>query len=401
MSADSPICLSALGVISALGHGKSAVRENLFGGLRPGVASRIDLLVDGAPVFVGQVNESLPPTPERLSVYASRNVELTIAAAEEIRPEIDTAIERYGAARIAVVMGTSTSGIAEGEEAVRKAKLDGVLPSSFDMRKQELGSAGEALARYLNLAGPALSVSTACSSSAQSLAMGRRLIRTGLADAVLAGGADSLCRLTVNGFQALSAQSKGICNPFSRNRDGTMIGEGAGIFLMEQGTTGIALLGAGASTDAYSMTAPEPNGTGVEEAVRRALHDAALSPDDIDYVQLHGTGTQHNDAMESKVIQRVFGAAIPCSSSKGQTGHTLGASGAMGAAHCWLAADTGNQDRLLPPHLWDGESDIDLLSDNLVETGDRLDGSARGIFLSNTFAFGGSNVVLILGNLDR
>jgi 3-oxoacyl-[acyl-carrier-protein] synthase I len=401
MGASNPICLSALGVISALGHGKNAVRNNLFSGQRPGVASRTDLLVDGTPVFVGEVSDFLPATPERLSVYDSRNVGLSIAAAEEIRPDIDAAIERYGAERIAVVMGTSTSGIAEGEEAVRKAKRDGTLPTDFDMRKQELGSTGEVLARYLNLAGPALSVSTACSSSAQALAMGRRLIRTGLADAVLAGGADSLCRLTVNGFQALSALSKGICNPFSRNRDGTMIGEGAGIFLMEKGPSGVALLGAGASTDAYSMTAPEPNGAGVEQAIRRALDDAALAPGDIDYIQLHGTGTLHNDAMESKVIRRVFGSTIPCSSSKGQTGHTLGAAGAMGAAHCWLTADIGNQERRLPPHRWDGEPDADLLSDNLVATGDTLSGSARGIFLSNTFAFGGSNVVLIFGNLDR
>ncbi len=401
MKTGNQIYLSALGVLSALGRGKEQVRENLMAGLRPGVVSRTDLLVDGTPVFVGQVDSPLPPVPASLSFYASRNFQLAIAAVEEIRPEIDDAVARYGGSRIAVVMGTSTSGIADGEVAVKRAMKDGALPRDFDIRKQELGSTGEALARYLNLAGPALTVSTACSSGAQALAMGRRLIRTGLADAVLAGGADSLCRLTVNGFQALSAQSAGICNPFSRNRDGTMIGEGAAVFLMEKSDAEVALLGAGTSTDAYSMTAPEPEGNGVELAVRRALEDAELAPEAIDYVQLHGTGTLHNDAMESKVITRVFGAEIPCSSSKGQLGHTLGAAGAMGAAHCWLAAGRDNQDRYLPPHLWDGEADTGLMSDNLTSVGDRLDGTARGIFVSNAFAFGGNNSVLILGSANR
>jgi 3-oxoacyl-[acyl-carrier-protein] synthase-1 len=231
--------------------------------------------------------------------------------------------------------------------------------------------------------------------------MGRRLIRTGLADAVLAGGADSLCKLTVNGFQALSAQSAGLCNPFSRNRDGTMMGEGAAIFLMEKRQSELALLGTGASTDAYSMTAPEPEGKEVETAIRRALDDAGQTPDAIDYVQLHGTGTPQNDAMESKVIGRVFGSHIPCSSSKGQIGHTLGVAGTMGAAHCWLAAHSDNRDRRLPPHIWDGEADPDLMSENLVSVGERLTESAQGIFMSNAIAFGGNNTALIVGSPDR
>lgn len=352
-------------------------------------------------MFVGQVEGPLPPGPACLSAYASRNFGLSIAAVEEIRVEIDDAIAHYGRSRIAVVMATCTSGIAEGEIAIERAMADGALPRDFDIRKQEIGSTSEALARYLNLGGPALTVSTACSSGAQALAMARRLIRTGLADAVLAGGADSLCRLTVNGFQALSAQSDGICNPFSRNRDGTMIGEGAAVFLMEKRESEVALLGTGASTDAYSMTAPEPEGKGIESAIRRALDDAGLAPEAIDYVQLHGTGTLQNDAVESKVITRIFGAEIPCSSSKGQLGHTLGAAGAMGAAHCWLGAQSDNKDRFLPPHLWDGEADTELLSDNLVSVGDRLDRSAHGIFMSNAIAFGGNNVSLILRSAIR
>lgn len=391
------VYLPALGIVSALGRGKAEVQRNLFGGARPGVVSRYDLLIDSAPVYVGTVDGDLPPIPANLSHYASRNLALTIAAADEIRADIENAIARYGRDRIAVVMGSSTSGISEGERAVEYAQANGKLPADFDMRKQELGSTGEALARYLDLEGPALSVSTACSSGAQALAMGRRLVRSGLVDAVIAGGADSLCRLTVNGFHALSAHSAGICNPFSRNRDGTMIGEGAALFLMDTAYSEIALLGSGASTDAHSMTAPEPDGTGVEDAIRQALDDAGLDTGAIDYVHLHGTGTLHNDPVESSVVSRLFGMAIPSSSSKGQIGHTLGAAGAMGAAHCWLAGHSSNTDRYLPPHIWDGAAEPGMLSDALVSVGSRLDADAKGIFLSNAIAFGGNNVALVLG----
>lgn len=400
MNSDQETYLSALGIVSALGSGKEEVRRNLFAGERPGVVPRDDLMVDGSSVYAGAVLGPLPPVPDELADYASRNVALTIAAADQIREEIEEAADRYGRHRVAVVMGSSTSGIAEGERAVDIAKRDGTLPADFDFRKQELGSVGEALARYLGLEGPAQSVSTACSSGAQALAMGRRFIRSGLVDAVVAGGADSLCRLTVNGFHALSAHSAGICNPFSRNRDGTMIGEGAALFLMDSEPDEVALMGSGATTDAHSMTAPEPNGTGVETAIRQALREAALSPADIDYVQLHGTGTLHNDPVESDVVTRLFGAGIPSSSSKGQLGHTLGAAGAMGAAHCWLAAHSSNPDGYLPPHLWDGEAEPGMLSEALVSVGGKLDDAARRTFLSNAIAFGGNNVALVLGRVS-
>lgn len=401
MNSDGTIYLRALGIVSALGGGKDEVRRNLFAGDRPGVGPRDDLLVDGSSVHAGSVLEPLPPVPEHLAVYASRNVALTIAAADQIRDEIEEAANRYGRDRVAVVMGSSTSGVAEGERAVDAARNGGNLPSDFDFRKQELGSVGEALARYLRLEGPAQTVSTACSSGAQALAMGRRLIRAGLVDAVVAGGADSLCRLTVNGFHALSAHSAGICNPFSRNRDGTMIGEGAALFLMDSVADEIALMGSGATTDAHSMTAPEPDGTGVERAIRQALEDARLPPGAIEYVHLHGTGTLHNDPVESDVVTRVFGPDIPSSSSKGQLGHTLGAAGAMGAAHCWLAAHSSNPDGYLPPHIWDGEAEEGMLSDALVSIGQKLDAAANRIFLSNAIAFGGNNVSLVLGRVSR
>lgn len=393
----SPVYLSALGMISPLGRNKSEIFENLMAGKRPGILVRSDLLVDGAEVHVGVAPDDFVAVPQNLACYASRNASLIITALDEIRSEIEAAKRSYGAARISVVMGTSTSGIAEGEEALRNHRLTGSLPSHFDLRQQDLGNVAEIVARYLGLTAPAISISTACSSGAIALATARRLLRAGLADAVIAGAADSLCKLTVNGFRALSALSSGICNPFSRRRDGTTIGEGAAIFLVEQRPSDVALLGVGCSADAYSMTAPEPEAVGVKMAMRAALDDARIDAGEIDYVQLHGTGTVQNDAMESKAVLDVFGSRVSCSSSKGQTGHALGAAGALSVAHCWLAASALNVDGSLPPHLWDGDAEDGLLSESLVSIGEGLSASSRRTFMSNVFAFGGSNACLVIG----
>lgn len=391
-----PVYLPALGIVSALGRGRRDVAANLFVGLREGMRARHDLLSDGAPAYVGEVTGDLPSVPAHLAFYESRNFQLVIEAAEQIRTEIEAAREKFGPARIAVIIGSSTSGIDRGEQALAEADKTGRLPEEFDLRMQELGSVGEGLARYLDLAGPAYTVSTACSSGAHALAAARRLLAANLADAVIAGGADTLCRLTLNGFRSLSALSSGLCNPFSRNRDGINIGEGAALFLVQREAADVALYGAGASSDGHSMTAPDPEGRGVELAMRAALADAGCAPEEISYVQLHGTGTDQNDAMESTVINRVFPHQVPASSSKAQIGHTLGAAGAMGAAHCWLAAHPENRDGLLPPHIWDGEAAEGLLAETLVRPGDQR-GAARPLFFSNAFAFGGNNACLVIG----
>jgi 3-oxoacyl-[acyl-carrier-protein] synthase-1 len=392
-----PIFLTDLGIASSLGRGKRAVLEALLTDARTGLAERSDLLVDGTPAYVGEVSGELPKLPRELAGYDSRNAGLLLLALEEIRESINAALARYSATRIGVVLGTSTSGIAEGEGAFFEAFDTGRLPQGFDMRRQELGSPAEIAARYLGLEGPAFTVSTACSSSAQAMADGRRLIRAGVVDAVVVGGVDSLCKLTVNGFRALSALSRGLCNPFSRNRDGTMIGEGAAVFLMTHEESEVALLGTGASCDAYSMTAPDPAARGVIMAMRAALTDAELVPTDVDFIELHGTGTEQNDAMESNAVRAVFGDSVPCSSSKGRVGHTLGAAGAMGAAHCWLIASSLNTHAGLPPHVWDGETEEGLLSESLVRRGAQLSSTARRRFLCNSLAFGGNNVSLVIG----
>ena len=392
-----PAFLSALGIVSPMGRGKRQVLESLMAAQSPGVVCRNDILVNGMPIYVGEVSGDLPEVPNKLAIYASRNLSMMIAAAEEIREDIDEVIKRYGRERIAVVMGTSTSGLDCGERAVANLGVGGELPPDYDFRQNEIGSSAEALAEYLELEGLAITISTACSSGAQALANGRRMLRTGLADAVIAGGADSLCRIPVNGFYALSALSKGRCNPFSRNRDGTMIGEGAALFLMQREESEIALFGVGASSDAHAMTTPEPNGAGIELSMRQALADAEMTPGDIEYIQLHGTGTLQNDEVESVVVSRIFGEETPCSSCKGQLGHTLGAAGVMGAAHCWLSASDNNPKRLLPPHVWDGEADEGLLSTSLVRPDQQYAVDTQRLFMSNAFAFGGNNVSLIIG----
>jgi 3-oxoacyl-[acyl-carrier-protein] synthase I len=252
------------------------------------------------------------------------------------------------------------------------------------------------LAAKLGIRGPAYVHSSACASSAKALASAARLIRMGLCDAVLAGGVDSLCAFTVAGFKALESISEKRCNPLSRNRNGINIGEGAALFLMSTAPTTVALRGWGESSDGYHMSGPDPAGVGARLAIERALARAGIPAAQIDYVNLHGTGTLQNDAMESRVIHALFGEAVAVSSTKPLTGHTLGAAGAIEAGFCWLAMQEDNPAGKLPPHLWDGMADPDLPTLNVAETGSDLGHPLRWA-LSNSFAFGGANVALVLG----
>jgi 3-oxoacyl-[acyl-carrier-protein] synthase-1 len=251
-----------------------------------------------------------------------------------------------------------------------------------------------ALCHVLGVAGPATVISTACSSSAKALASAARLLRAGLADAVITGGADSLCRFTVAGFTALESVSEARCNPMSINRRGINIGEGAALFLMTREPGPVRLSGWGESSDAHHISAPEPEGRGALAAMRAALERASVTPSEIDYVNLHGTATPLNDAMESRAVHALLGGSVPCSSTKPLTGHTLGAAGALEAAFCWLALHDNPRGRL-PPHWWDGEADPALPALSLVKPGQELGRPLRAV-LSNSFAFGGSNAALLL-----
>ncbi len=392
--------LNALGIVCALGAGKQTVATNLCRKNVTSIKIIEHAVAGGDSLPFARVTADLPEIPERLRRYTSRNFSLALLALEEIDSDIRHAIERFGRDRIAVIMGTSTSGISEGGRLLGNAAVlkAGTFPAGFDFLQQEIGSVAESIAAFYDLEAPAITVSTACSSSAKALAVARRLLRHELADVAIVGGCDSRCALTLNGFHALSALSPSGCNPFSVNRDGTVIGEGAAIFLMSRELTGPRLCGIGESSDAHNMTAPDPDGRGASAAMTAALADARITSDQLSYVNLHGTATQLNDAMESHALKAVCPASIPRSSSKSQIGHTLGAAGAIEAALCWLTLECNPENRL-PPHIWDGEPDQDALMPGLVSNAGRL-GKASGdshYLMSNSYAFGGSNISIVLG----
>jgi 3-oxoacyl-[acyl-carrier-protein] synthase-1 len=228
------------------------------------------------------------------------------------------------------------------------------------------------------------------------MASAARLINMGLCDAVVTGGVDSLCAFTVAGFASLDSVSAAQCNPLSARRNGINIGEGAALFLMSREPACVALRGWGESSDAHHMSAPDPSGKGAATAIRKALDRAGIAPSQIDYVNLHGTATVQNDAMESRVVHELLGGEVMISSTKPFTGHALGAAGAIEAALCWLAMQDNNADGKLPPHLWDGEVDPSLPVLHTIDAGMRLGQPVRWC-LSNSFAFGGANAVLVFG----
>ena len=404
-----PTYLTDLGLVCALGSGQQAIAAALLAGDTCGMQAQGGW-VSGRELTVGAVTGELPPMPAGLEAAQSRNNQLLLAAAVQIEPQIRAAISRYGAGRIGVVLGTSTSGIHEAALSIAEQQRTGQLPASYRYSQQELVAPAAFLSQWLQLSGPSYVISTACTSSARALLSAQRLLRLGVCDAVLCGGVDSLCGLTLNGFAALEAVADARCNPFSANRNGINIGEGAALFLMtrelmtrEMGSgqsmsgesTPIVLLGGGASSDAYHISAPEPHGLGAQAAMRKALATAGVAAEEIDYLNLHGTATRHNDAMESLAVQALFPAGVPCSSSKPLTGHCLGAAGALEAAFCWLSLSRHNPHRLLPPQVWDGVPDPELPALDLVQLGQQFRSAGTRRLMSNSFAFGGNNISLL------
>ena len=388
--------LPSLGIINSLGNSKEEVLARALGGSRDGLRS-IPSLTTGPDLSFGEVQAELPPIEGQLGVYDCRNNRILLQAYLQIATEVETLIESLGRERIGVVLGSSTSGIREVEDALEAHAQTGEYPPSYYDYKQELGTVAEFLAAYLELENVAITVSTACSSSGKAFYTGRNLIESGICDAVLVGGVDSLCRLTANGFASLGAVSEGLSNPFSRHRDGINIGEGAALFIMSQTESEISLKGVGESSDAHHISAPHPDGLGAELAMRQALEDAELRPDEISYLNLHGTGTPQNDLMESRAVHRVFGSSVLCSSTKAMTGHTLGAAGATEAGLCWLLLSAMNTEGQALPHLWDEVIDEELEKLNLAKQGQKLPSKPKMNCASNSFAFGGSNVSVILG----
>jgi len=386
------IYLQAQSCVCALGDTPDAIRAALWADAPTGVAPT-DAHTPGRTLHLGCVSTPLPPLSELPARQRSRNNALLMAALAPLRARVQAAIDRFGPARVAVVLGVSTAGLDEGVAAIQQVHAGFGWPPRYDYALQEMGNAAQCVAQQLGTTGPAYVISTACSSGAKALASGARLLRAGVVDAVVAGGGDALSGFTIAGFSALDAVSAERCNPLSANRVGINIGEGAALFLMGRDEGPVRLSGWGESADAHHMSAPEPSGRGAAEAMARALARAGVAPAEVDYVNLHGTATPQNDAMESLAVERVLGLDVPVSSTKPLTGHALAAAGAIEAVFAWHAL-VDNPHGRLPVHWWDGVADPALPALRPVAPGMALGRPVRHV-LSNSFAFGGSNASLL------
>lgn len=399
-----PLRITAVTATSAMGVGLEAMRAALHG--RRGGLVPCDLPDMPPGIWIGRVRdaEAIEPPPP-LAAFACRNTRLAELALRQdgFVAAVEAAVARHGAARVAVVLGTSTSGIEETEQAwARRAAgaringgADGPLTGYDYGRTHDLHALPRYVRARLGLAGPCVSISTACTSGARAFLDAGTLIAAGVVDAAVVGGADTLCRLTLHGFGSLELLARGPTRPCAEDRDGISIGEAAAFALLERAGPGdagaLGLLGAGASSDGHHMSSPHPDGHGAVAAMQGALDSAGLAPGQVGYVNMHGTGTRANDAMEDRAIARIFGDTVPCSSTKGWTGHTLGASGALEAAIAAVCVEDG----LVPGCLNVARPDPSFTARIAVENGTaRIDR-----VLSNSFGFGGSNCALVIGHL--
>lgn len=396
-----PVFLHTPAAVSALGRGLNAHLDALFhpSGVSP--LTPDSGWVHGRTLSFGAVHGALRPFAEHIAPeHRSRNNRLLWDALAQIEPQIDAAKQQFGAQRIAVVMGTSVSGADENLPVFEQLAATGEVGNAVFQQQIQLHSdPADFVKQAYGLHGLAYGVSTACTSGARALMSAARLLNLGVCDAVICGGVDTLSRLTINGFAALEVLSDGIANPFSRHRNGINIGEAAAAFVVSREPLGehLALLGYGASSDAYHMSSPHPDGIGAAAAFQAALTHAQLSAEQIGWINLHGTGTHHNDQMESRAVAQVFGLHTPATSTKPLTGHTLGAAGALEAALLWgVVSRRYNPHGTLPAQLWDGERDPDLPAIALTHHDSHWQ-DGRRIGASSSFAFGGNNAVLIIG----
>jgi len=392
-----PLVISHRALANSLGLGSSATMDALRtrrSGLNPCAFLDVDL-----ETYIAKV-EALDRVSVRadLSQYDCRNNRLAQLCLEQdgFADAIVAAKEKYGAARIGVFLGTSTSGILQTELAYRRLDSQtSALPPDFHYAEtQNTYSLAGFVCRYLGLAGPSFVVSSACSSSAKVFANAMRMLAAGVCDAAVVGGVDSLCLSTLYGFNSLGLVSRFPCKPYDADRDGISIGEGAGFVLIERATEAkssdaMFLLGVGESSDAYHMSTPHPEGLGAKLAMQRALDSAGIAATDIDYINLHGTATKSNDASEGNAVAEMFGESVPCSSTKGWTGHLLGAAGITEAIIAILAVEHGFIPGSVNTQRLDPALPIDYRIDNASGKINRV--------LSNSFGFGGSNCSLVLG----
>jgi 3-oxoacyl-[acyl-carrier-protein] synthase-1 len=388
-----PLAITAYSLCSAAGDGQvatlRALRERRSG------LQRNDFGAAPLATWIGRVagleDRALPP---HLAEWDCRNNRLAWRGllADGFTAAVAAARERYGSTRVAVVVGTSTSSIGASEDAYARLEPDGRYPA--DLRRPIIHtphSLGDFVQHALGLCGLSVTVATACSSSAKVFAQAERLIRTGIADAAVVGGVDTLCGSVLFGFNSLELVSPDPCRPFDVERRGINLGEAAGFALLErEGPARAWLLGYGESSDAHHMSTPHPEGRGARLALEAALGRAQLAPGDIDYINLHGTASQKNDEVEARLVAELFPARTFASSTKGWTGHALGAAGIVEAAISLLAIEHG----LLPGTL--NSQTLDPVCGPQI----RRDNEERATrtALSFSFGFGGSNCVLAFGS---
>jgi 3-oxoacyl-[acyl-carrier-protein] synthase-1 len=383
-----PYPITGFAMCNSIGSNRHEVRQSLFDGQSGLGASPIELPVD---TVVGALDIELPPLPAALEPWSTRSTQIASMLIADLTPELDRLRERWRPDRIAVLLGTSTGGADATEAAYRHYLSAGSLPADYHLfRHHTFGAILHVVRELTGAEGPSWMISTACTSSAKPLASAERMISAGLIDAAIVGGIDTLCSMTLHGFRSLDALSKGACRPFAADRDGLNIGEGGAFLLVERGGDPISILeGVGESSDAYHISAPHPEGIGARLAMERALEAAACTADSVDHVNAHGTGTRLNDVSEAAAIEALFGREVPVVSTKSYTGHMLGAAGATEAA---LAIVT----------LQEGWIPASLRADPVDEkiairiNHSRLDGAVRRV-LSNSFAFGGNNISVVLG----
>lgn len=363
-----PCYLATMSCACALGSSPEEILRRLRARSAAGLKAYADD-IPGRTVLFGEVAADLPAIADE--EYDTRTNRLLLHVLNARRDAFEALVARYGRDRVAIVLGTSNTGIDEAQRHVDQWIDSGRKPDAMRFSEIELGTPAEFLAKELGVTGPVYAISTACSSSAKVFPAARRLIEAGVVDAAIVGGADGRCRFALNGFHALGALAQDRCRPLAADRDGINLGEGAALFTCEKGARapvgGICFTGAGETSDAYHATAPDPDGRGAEAAMRAALVDAGLAANEVGYVNLHGTGTPANDAMEMKAFARLFAATTPHESTKDLTGHCLGAAGAVEAALCWLKLHAGD---------------------------------VRGAALSNSFAFGGSNASVVFERVE-
>ena len=402
MPLSTPVCVTAYTATSALGCGmkahvsafkaqRSGLQRLMSGAMLPsrhgiGVTARLD-------TWVGQVEGLDAPLPGKWSHWDCRNNRLAWLGlqGEGFYEAVHAAGQRYGPHRVAVILGSSTSSIGATEEAYRQLASQGVFPNqACNPHLHTLHSLALFVQEALGITGPCTTVSTACSSSAKTFASGARLLALDLVDAVVVGGVDTLCGSVLYGFNGLQLVSPEPCRPFDRQRRGINLGEAAAFALLERGAAGLRLMGAGESSDAYHLSAPQPSGQGVLNALDEALQSAGVDAAQVDYLHAHGTATPKNDAIEAQVIAQRFPLRTRVSSTKGFTGHALGAAGALGAAFCLQALETGT----LPGTMGTQDPEADIAPYLLLAPAEQ----PVDIAVCHAFGFGGSNCVLVFGH---